>query len=107
MLQVTRQCTLRFTITSKFVDEVQFDVVPLDIYGIVIGSPYLYDKKEIFYREKYHYHLFKDGIQYVVHFHRIKIDHSFANTGQLKRVINASKELTLMSISTVFIVLVS
>lgn len=61
-LQVTRQCTLKFAITSKFVDEVQFDVVPLDICGIVLGIPYLYDQKYIFYREKNHYHLFKDGI---------------------------------------------
>ena len=56
-------------------------MVPLDIYGIVIGSPYLYDKKEIFYREKNHDHLFEDRIQYIVHSHRSKIDPSFANTG--------------------------
>ena len=48
-LQVTKHCDLKFTITSKFVDEVEFDVVPLDICGIVLGSPYLYDRKEIFY----------------------------------------------------------
>lgn len=98
-LQVTRQCTLKFVITSKFVDEVQFDVVPLDICGIVLGSPYLYDWKAIFYREKNHYHLFKDGIQYIVHSHKIKTGRSFTNTGQFKRVINASKDLTLMSIN--------
>ena len=56
--------------------------------------------KAIFYREKNHYHLFKDGIQYIVHSHRLKTNRSFANIGQLKRVINASKELTLMSVST-------
>jgi hypothetical protein len=42
-LQVTQQCELKFAITSKFVDEVEFDVVPLDICGIVLCSPYLYD----------------------------------------------------------------
>lgn len=47
-LQITRQCKLRFAITSKYIDEVDFDVVPLDIYGIVLGSPYLYDRKAIF-----------------------------------------------------------
>ena len=47
-LQVTQQCDLKFAITSKFVDEVEFDVVPLDIYGIVLGSPYLYDRKQSF-----------------------------------------------------------
>ena len=44
-LQVTKQCDLKFAITSKFIDEVEFDVVTLDICGIVLGSPYLYDRK--------------------------------------------------------------
>ena len=42
-LQVIKKCDLKFAITSKFVDEVEFDVVPLDICGIVLGRPYLYD----------------------------------------------------------------
>jgi hypothetical protein len=44
-LQVTSQCRLRFSIASKLIDEVDLDVVPLDICGIVLGSPYLYDIK--------------------------------------------------------------
>ena len=59
ILQVTKQCDLKFAITSKFVDEVEFDLVQLDIYGIVLGSSYLYDRKKIFYREHNQYHLFK------------------------------------------------
>lgn len=79
-VQVIGQCALRFTITSKYVDEVQFDVFPLDVCGIVLDSPYLYDRKTIFYREFNHYHLFKDDIKYIMHSHIIKIDGSFANT---------------------------
>ena len=45
ILQVTKPCDLKFAITSKFVDEDEFDVVPLDISGIVFCSPYLYDRK--------------------------------------------------------------
>ena len=30
ILQVTKQCDLKFAITSKFVDELEFDVVTLD-----------------------------------------------------------------------------
>ena len=48
-LQVTKQCRLRFDIISGFVDEVDLDVVLMDIGGIVLGSPYLYDRKAIFY----------------------------------------------------------
>jgi hypothetical protein len=50
-LPITKQCTLRFLISSKFVDEIICDVVPLNECGMVLGSPYLYDRKEIFFRE--------------------------------------------------------
>ena len=62
-----------FVITSGFVDEVDLDVVPLDICGIVLGSPYLYDRKAIFYREDNRYQRTKDGIEYFVHAHRMKL----------------------------------
>jgi hypothetical protein len=73
-------------------------VVPLDICGIVLGSPYLYDQKTIFYREHNQYHLFKEGIEYIVHSHSFKNDKSLGTTQQLKRVVNASRNLALMSI---------
>ncbi len=68
-LQVTKQCKLKFAITSKFVDEVQLDVVPLDIRGIVLGSHYLYERKAIFFKEENKYHLTKDGVEYIVREH--------------------------------------
>ena len=92
-LKVTNQCDLKFSITSKFVDEVEFDLVSLDICGIVLGIPYLYD----FYREHNQYRLFKDGIEYIVHSHSFKNDRSLGNTQKLKRVVNASWNLALMS----------
>ena len=49
-LQVTRQCKLKFSFGSAFVDEVELDIISLDICGIVLGSPYMYDRKTIFYR---------------------------------------------------------
>ena len=44
-LQVTRKCILWFAITTDFIDEVELDVVLLDILGIILGSPYLFDRK--------------------------------------------------------------
>jgi hypothetical protein len=58
-LHITKQCILKFAISSKFVDEVTCDVVSLSECGMVLGSPYLYDRKEIFYREYNQYHLIK------------------------------------------------
>jgi hypothetical protein len=34
-----------FSITANLIDEVELDVIPLDICGIVLGIPYLYDRK--------------------------------------------------------------
>jgi hypothetical protein len=96
--QLTKQCKIKFAITSNYVDEVELDMVPLDICGIVRGIPYLYDRKSIFYREENKYCFKKDGKEYIVHAHRMKTDRSFATTRQLKRMVNASKILTLMSV---------
>jgi hypothetical protein len=38
--------------------------VPLSECGMVLGSPYLYDRKEIFYGTKNQYHLTKVGQEY-------------------------------------------
>ena len=51
-MHVTKQCRLRFGITVNFVDEVELDVIPLDICGVVLGSPYLYDRDAIFHRKE-------------------------------------------------------
>ena len=79
---VTKKCILKFAIFDKFKDEVELDVVPLDICGIVLGSPYLYDRKAILYREKNQYHIFKDGIEYVIHAHQMKASMSLILVGQ-------------------------
>jgi hypothetical protein len=63
-MHITKQCTLKFSISSKFVDKVTCDVMPLSECGMALGSPHLYDRKEIFYREKKQYHLTKEGQEY-------------------------------------------
>jgi hypothetical protein len=60
-LHITNPCTLKFTISYKFVDEVTCYVVPLSECGMVLGNPYLYDRKAIIYRENNQYHLTKAG----------------------------------------------
>ena len=77
-------------------DEVEADVVPLDIFGLVLGSPYLYDRQAIFYRGENKYHLFKDKIEYIVRAHKIKTNMALANAGQMKRLVNSSKNFVFM-----------
>jgi hypothetical protein len=97
-LQVTRRCKLRFSITANFIDEVDLDVIPLDICGIFFGSPYLYDKKKIFHHHENKYHLFKNGVEYIVRAHTKKMNLSLVNAGQIKRLVNDSKNFVLLMI---------
>lgn len=78
----------KFVVTANFVDEVELDVVPLDILGVVSGNPYLYDQKTFFYHHENKYHLFKDGVEYIVRAHRKKLNISVVNAGKAKRLVN-------------------
>ena len=44
-MHITKECTLKFSISSKYVDEVTCDVVPLSECGMVLDNLYLYDCK--------------------------------------------------------------
>ena len=72
------------------------DVVPLDIYGIVLGSPYLYDRNAIFFRKENKYHLTKEGVEYVVRAHNKKINTTLVSAGQMKRLIKHDKKYVLL-----------
>jgi hypothetical protein len=92
---VTRRCKLIFAITANYIDEVELDVIPLDICGIVLGSPYLYDRRAIFHHHENKYHLLKNGVEYIVIEDTKKMNLSLTNVGQMKRLVNASKNLVL------------
>ena len=71
-------------------------MIPLDICGIVLGSPYLYDRDAIFHRKEHKYHLKKYGIEYIVQAHKIKTHLDLVNANQMKRLITSSKRYVLM-----------
>jgi hypothetical protein len=75
-------------------------VFPLNICGVVLGSIYLYDRNVIFHRKKNTYHIFKDGIEYIVKSHKMKTNLALENTRQMKTLINSSKMFVLMVIKT-------
>jgi len=78
-------------ISSKLVDEVDLDVVPMDICDIVLGSPYLYDKKVVFFHHENKYHLRKDEVEYIVRTHRAKFSAGLVSAGQMKWLVNSNK----------------
>ena len=96
-MHISKQCTLKFAISSKFVDEVTCDVVSLNECGMVLGIPYLYDRKEIFYREMNQYHLTKAGQEYVVHAHHVKVNKTLQTMEQLRKAAHANNTPIIVS----------
>jgi hypothetical protein len=96
-MHITQQCTLKFSISSKYVDEVTCDVVPLSECGMVLGSPYLYDRKAIFYRAKNLYQLTKECQEYVVQAHHVKANKTLQTMEQLKKEVQASNKPIIVS----------
>ena len=94
-LQVTSKCIFIFYITANFVDEVELDVIPLDISEIILGMPYLYDRKAVFYLHEKKYHWLKDGVEYIVRAHHKKLNTSLVNAGKMKKLVNASQKLDI------------
>jgi hypothetical protein len=82
---ITKQCVIKFAITSKFLDELICDVVLLEACGMVLASSYLHDRKTIFFKEQNQYHLTKEKTKYVVHAHLIKGNQSLLTMEQLKK----------------------
>ena len=69
----------------------ELDGVPIDICGVVLGSPYLYDRDAVFYRKEHKYHLKKEGAEFIVRAHKVKSNLDLIVTNQVKQLISSSK----------------
>jgi hypothetical protein len=47
-IKVTKQYKIKFAVSFDFIDEVELDVVPLDVGGVVFGISYMYMRDDIF-----------------------------------------------------------
>ena len=47
-IKVMKSCKIKFVVSVDFIDEVELDIVPLDVCGVVFGSPYMYMRDAIF-----------------------------------------------------------
>ena len=47
-------------------------MVPVDICGVVLRSPYLYDRDTLFYRREHKYHLKKYRVEFIGRAHQNK-----------------------------------
>ena len=71
-------------------------MIPLDICGVVLGSPYLYDCDVVFHRKEHKYHLKKDGVEYIARAHKIKTHLDLVTANYMKQLTSSSKRYVLM-----------
>ena len=67
-----KQCKIKFVASVDFIDEVELDVVPLDMCGVVFGSPYMYIRDSIFMQRANQYCLITDGKSFIINTHKGK-----------------------------------
>lgn len=95
-MKVTKQCKIRFVISVDFINEVDLDVVPLDVCGVMFGSPYMYMHDAIFKRRANQYQLIKDGKSFIINAHKVKSKFSLISANQAKKLISSSKKYVLL-----------
>ena len=90
--------SIKISITTNYIDEVELDVVPVDICGVVLGSPYLYDRDATFYRRENKYHLKKDGVEFIIMAHQSKNHLNLVVANQMKWLISSNKRFVIMCV---------
>jgi hypothetical protein len=71
-------------------------VVPLDICGAILGSPYVYVRDTIFRRRENPYRLVKDGKSYAINAHKDKAKLYLISSHQERRIMGSTKKFVLL-----------
>ena len=77
--------------------------MPLNECGMVLVTPYLYDRKEIFYMEHNQYHLIKEGNKYVVHAHHLKENQSLQTMEQFRKASHVRNTPIIVSNQVIYL----
>ena len=91
-IKVTKQCKNKFVVSVDFIDEVEVDVVPLDVCGVVFGIPYMYNRDVIFKRRENIYCLIKEGRYFIPNVHIGKSKIYLVSSNQVKKLIGSSRK---------------
>jgi hypothetical protein len=95
-LKVTKKCKIKFVISANYIDEVEVNIVPRNVCGVVFGSPFMYLRDEIFMRTINQYCLIKDGKSFIINVQKSKYKISLVSANQDKKLINSSKKFVLL-----------
>jgi hypothetical protein len=71
-------------------------MVPLDICGVILGSPCLYIRDAIFRRRESRYRLVKDGKAYAINENNDKAMISLINAHQERIIMGSTKNFALL-----------
>jgi hypothetical protein len=80
----------------QFFYEVELDVAPLDVCGVVFGIPYMYTRDVIFMQRVNQYCMIKDSKSFIINTHKGKSNISLVSVNQVKNLISYSKECILI-----------
>jgi hypothetical protein len=89
-------CKNTFSITTNNIVEVEIDVVPLDVCGVVFGSPYMYMRDSIFTRRENQHYLIKDGNYLIKNSHKGKSKISLVSATQANKLIGSSRKFVFL-----------
>ena len=67
-----KQCKIKFSISAYFIDEVELDLVPLDVCGVVFRILYMYMRDAVFMIRLNRYPLINDGKSFFINSHKTK-----------------------------------
>ena len=81
----------------------ELDVVPLDVCGVVFGSPYMYMRHVIYMQRANQYRLIKDGKPCIINAHKGKSKISLVSDNQDKKLISSSKKYVLLFVSVDYV----
>ena len=88
--RVSQQCTFRFGITRDYVDELVCDVVPMDCTDILVGIPFLHDRKAHIIPYQGKCIVTKGDESFVIHTTTPRATSLLMNKAQAKRLVQAS-----------------
>ena len=96
-MSVTNQCTFKFALHESYIDEVTYDVVPLDVSQVILGNPYLWDRYAIYDKGALKYKFTNDEQQFIIRAISLPQEANLVAATQTKRLVNACRKFVLLT----------
>nr|CAD1821363.1 unnamed protein product [Ananas comosus var. bracteatus] len=100
-MKIDRQYKVKFAVTGVYIDEMLCEVVSLNIYNLISGSPYLWDRDAIFFRRPQQYQFVKDGQKFLFTTEPLSTIVDLVTACQAKRMINVCQKFALLVVRPV------